>query len=203
MGVELTTEIDASAVPELLQLEYEASAPFYEFIYDNVAEAREAQRILWDAGAGEWAPPHGLFAMRDHEFVGLLGGGMTADLERIHLAASLALGRAGILDDEDRSRRMQLAVQALAHPEAGDFYYSVVGVTPAARGSEVGGEVFDLARQHARERGARRVIGQTLADNERLVAFYERTGHHWIGEGKAADPKTGRSLHYRHFAIDL
>jgi hypothetical protein len=41
------------------------------------------------------------------------------------------------------------------------------------------------------------------ADNLRLVAHYERTGHHWIGEAKTRDPKTGRELHYRHFAKDL
>ena len=70
MNIELTTQIEPRLVPTYLQLEYEASAPYYDFVYDNEAEARRAQRILWDAGAGEWVPPHGHAIMLDGEFVG-------------------------------------------------------------------------------------------------------------------------------------
>jgi GNAT superfamily N-acetyltransferase len=203
MSMELTTQIDPSIVPAFLELQREASIPYDKFVYADEAEARKVRRILFDAGAGELAPPHGRAAIKDGELVGMLAGALAEDLERLRLDASLVLGRAGVLDDKDLMRRMWLAVQTLAHPEAGDYYYGVVAVTPAARGTEVGAELFELARQEARNSGARRVVGQTLADNLRLIAHYEATGHHWIGEGKTSDPKTGRELHYRHFAIEL
>ncbi|MGA2321637.1 MAG: GNAT family N-acetyltransferase [Solirubrobacteraceae bacterium] len=203
MSVELTPEIDPAWVPTILDLEYEASTPFYDFVFADEAAARRSQRILFDAGAGEWAPPYGHAFVEDGELVGLLGGALWNDLQRVRLAASLALARAGVFDDEELAHRMQLGVSCLAQPQEGDYYYGVVAVTPAARGSSVAAEIFELARQLARESGATRVVGQTLAENTRLVAYYERTGHHWIGEGRARDPQTGRELHYRHFAIAL
>ena len=199
MTVELTTEIDPAWVPTLLQLEYEASRPLYDFVFDNESEARTAQRALFDSGAGEWVSPHGKAALQDGEFVGLIAGALAADLTRARLGAALALTRAGVFDDADVARRMQLGVGALVQPEEGDYYYGVVGVTPAARGTGVGVEIFELARKQGRESGATRALGQTLAGS-RLVSYYTETGHHWVGEGKASDPKTGRELHYRHFA---
>src|SRR5271167_1106035 len=146
MDTELTTEIDASFVPAFLDLEYEASVPFYDFVFADETEARRVQRVLFDAGAGEWAPPHGRAAVKDGELVGLLGGALAADLQRVRLGASLALARAGVFDDEDLAHRMQLAVGTLAQPEEGDYYYGVVAVTPEVRGSDVAAEIFVLAR---------------------------------------------------------
>ena len=125
---------------------------------------------------------------------------MAEDLQRVRLGASLALARAGVLDDEDIARRMQLAVKTLVQPEKGDYYCGVFGVAPAARGTEVGGELLELSWQQARDNGARRTVGQTTVNTPRLMAYYERIGHHWIGEGKVRDPKSGRELHYRHMA---
>ena len=203
MSIELTAQIDPSFVPMFLQLQREASVPYDNFVYADDAEASRVQRILFDAGAGEWAPPCGRAAVKDGETVGVLAGARAEDLPAVRLGASLALGRAGVLEDEDLARRMRLAFEALVKPEEGDYYYGVVAVAPVARGSDVSAELFELARHEARQSGARRVVGQTSADSARLIAFYERTGHHWIGEGKANDPQSGRELHYRHFAIAL
>jgi GNAT superfamily N-acetyltransferase len=183
-----------------LDLEYESSLPFYDFVFADEAEARRVQRILFDAGAGEWAPPHGRAAVKDGELVGLLGGASAADLQSVRLGASMALARAGVFDDEDLAHRMQLAVGCLAQPEEGDYYYGLFAVTPEARSTEVGAELLELSWQEARKSGARRTVGQAFADTPRLIAYYERIGHHWIGEARASDPKTGRELHYRHMA---
>ena len=201
--MELTTQIDPSLVPAFLELQREAAIPYDNFVYADEAEASRVRKILFDAKAGDLAPPAGRAAIKDGELVGMVAGARAEDLQRMRLGASLVLGRAGVLDDKDLMRRMWLAVQTLARPEEGDYYYGLVAVAPAARGSDVGAELFELGRQEARNSGARRVVGQTLADNLRLVAHYERTGHYWIGEAKTRDPKTGRELHYRHFAKDL
>jgi hypothetical protein len=205
MSIELTTRIEPSLVPTYLQLEYEASAPYYDFVYDDEAEARSAQRILWDARAGEWVPPRGHAILLDGEFAGLLGGIMAKDLQRVRLGALIALARAGILSDEDRAQRMRATTQALVQPEEGDFYYGQVGIMPAVRKTGMIEELFELIRQYAYACGARRCVFQAHAGSPRLIAFYERTGQQRerIGEGKAIDPKTGRKLHYIHFATDL
>ena len=200
MTVELTTQIDPSFVPTILDHEYEASLPLYEFVFSSVEDARRAQRILFDTGAGEWAPPHGRAVVQDGELVGVMAGALASDLRRARLGAALALARAGIFDDQNLARRMQLAVGTLAQPLETDYYYGVVAITPAARGTDVGPEMSELALQVARDNGATRAIGQTVAGNSRLEAYYEGIGYHWIGESRASDPATGRELHYRHFA---
>ena len=202
--MELTTHIEPSLVPTYLELEYEASAAYYDFVYDDEAEARRAQRILWDACAGEWVPPHGHAAMSDGKFVGLIGGVMAGDLQRVRLGASMTLGRAGILSDGDRVERMRMAVKTLVKPREGDFYVGQIAITPAARKTGIAEESIDLFRQYAYARGARRMVFQANADSARLIAFYERSGQRErVGEGQATDAKTGRTLHYIHFATDL
>jgi hypothetical protein len=205
MSIDLTTQIEPALVPAYLALEYEASAPYYDFVFDYQAEARRAQRVLWEAGAGEWVPPQGHAIMQSGEFVGLIGGVTAGDLPRVRLRASLALTRAGIPADDDQARRMRMAVQTLVKPEPGDFYYGQVAITRAARKTGMIEELFELIRQYAYACGARRCVFQAHADSPRLIAFYERTGQERerIGEGEVTDPKTGRKLHYIHFATDL
>ena len=205
MKIELTTQIEPALVPAYLALEYEASAPYYEFVFDDEAEARRAQRVLWDEEAGEWVPPHGHAIMLDDEFAGLIGGVMGGELQRVRLRASLALSRAGIPSDEDQAERMRMAVQTLVKPEPDDFYYGQVALTRAARKTGLVEELFELIRHYASACGARRCVFQAHADSPRLIAFYERTGQERerIGEGEATDPKTGRTIRYVHFATDL
>ena len=73
------------------------------------------------------------------------------------------------------------------------------------RKTGVGEELFELIRQYAYACGGRRSVFQAHADRPRLIALYERSGQERerIGEGKVTDPKTGRKLHYIHFATDL
>jgi len=54
MTVELTTEIDPAWVPTILQLEYEASRPLYDFVFDTEAGARipEGPVRLWGRRVG-------------------------------------------------------------------------------------------------------------------------------------------------------
>jgi len=205
MAIDLTSQIEPALVPAYLALEYEASAPYYEFVFDDEAEARRAQRVLWEAGAGEWVPPHGHAIMLDGEFAGLIGGVRASDLRLVRLRASLALSRAGIPRDEDQANRMRMAAQTLVKPEPGDFYYGQVAVTKPARKSGMIEELFEIIRRYASACGARRCVFQAHADSPRLIAFYERTGQERerIGEAQATDPKTGRKLHYIHFATDL
>jgi hypothetical protein len=202
MDIELTTRLEPSLVPAYLQLEFEASAPYYDFVYQDESEARRAQMILWNARAGEWTPPHGHAIMLGGQFVGLIGGIMAAELKRVRLGATLALGRAGVLS-EDRARRMQKAAKAFVQPEGDDFYYGQVGITAAVRKSGMIVDLFELIRGYAEACGARRCVFQADADSPRLIAFYERTEHERIGEGEATDPSTGRRLNYVHFAMDL
>jgi hypothetical protein len=158
--IELTSDIDASMAPAILDLEYEESRPLYEFVYGDEAEARRAQRVVWDAGAGEWTPPHTLVVMLDGEFSGMLGGLMAEDLGRARMAASLALGRAGMLKDKDRAGRAQKAIESLVQPSEGDYYYPVIGMLPSVRKTGFIPELFELVRRYSRERGARRVVFQ-------------------------------------------
>jgi GNAT superfamily N-acetyltransferase len=148
-------------------------------------------------------PPHALVVMLDREFSGLLGGLMSDELSRVRMGASLALGRAGMLKDKERAKRMQPAIEALVAPKEGDVYCPVIGMLPSVRGTGYIPELFELCRQHARDRGARRVVFQASEDMPGLVRMYERTDHYRIGEGKASDPESGCQLHYIHFAINL
>jgi len=199
-SLELTADIEPGWVPAILELEYEASRPFYDFVYGDEAEARRVQGILFDAGSGEWAPPRGRAAVKDGELVGFLAGGTREELESARRGASLTLARAGVLADEDLAHRMQLAVGTLAQPAEGDYYYGVFAITPAARRTEVGTELLELSWDEARRTGARRTVGQAFGATPRLIDYYERIGHQWTGEASAIDPKSGRELRYRHMA---
>jgi GNAT superfamily N-acetyltransferase len=203
MDVELSTQIEPSDVSTYLELVHAASLPYDEFVYDDEAQARRVQRLLFEAGAGDWAPPQGRGAIREGRLVGVLAGVHARDLQRVRMNASLVLGRAGVLEDKELAARLRLAAQTLAPVQENDWFSSVIGVTPSERGTGVGDAIVELSRKRARDAGAQRIVGQYQADQPRLGAYYQRFGYRLTSNGKASDPRTGRTLHYQHIAVEL
>jgi GNAT superfamily N-acetyltransferase len=203
MDIELSTSVRPEDVPTYLDLVHDASLPYDAFVYDDEAQARRVQKLMFEAGVGDWSPPRGRCAMHAGEMVGIISGAQASELKQVRLQASMTLARAGVLADKDLTQRMRQAAQALAQPQEDDYMNSVVAVVATRRGAGVGRAMLELSWQLARDSGARRIVGQTEADDPQLCAYYKKLGYYPIGEGRVSDEKTGRALHYLQLAFDL
>jgi hypothetical protein len=204
----LSTELDPSEVPAFLELERQSSAPYNRFVYGSEELTERVQRVLFDAGSGEFVPPHGRAVRLGERLVGMVAALSAAELRRARLAASLTLTRAGLIRDRGLRQRLKLASSTLLQPHAGDYYLSRITVASSYRGRERSGEplslqVLELVRREGVEAGASRLVADVAGDQPGLLAFYEKWGLRRLDGAEVPDLPTGRLLNYAHLAMDL
>lgn len=84
----------------------------------------------------------------------------------------------------------------LARRAAGEAYFGMFAVGPAAQGQGWGRQILAEAERLARDDwGATRMVMTVLAQREDLIAWYERRGYHLTGERQPfpyGDPRAGQ-----------
>jgi ribosomal protein S18 acetylase RimI-like enzyme len=201
-------EIPPLSVPRFLELERLASQPYNDFVYGESDVAALAQKTMFEASAGEFAPPHGRAIFIEDELIGMVAALSGTDLTKARLAATFALSRAGLLHDEPLKQRIHLAAQTLTRPGSTDYYLSRIAIIPEARRQAgqmpaVSELVLDHLEEEGRAAGAARFVADVSADRPRLISFYERRGMQCVEKAAVTDPTTERRLVYAHLVKDL
>src|SRR6266542_6935692 len=116
VGRHLTADI-AGNVVDYLALEFDASAPYNSFVFDDRSQADEIRGLLFSSGACEYAPPFGQALVEDGNVIGMIACLTGKQLSSIRLRAALVLNKAGVFTRyPTMQRRLQLAGQTLLKP---------------------------------------------------------------------------------------
>jgi ribosomal protein S18 acetylase RimI-like enzyme len=188
----------------LLDLEFEASAPYTGFVFSTTEQALEVRQYLFDRNLCEFSPPYARLARDGAQTLGLLAVLRGADLTRCRLKAGLALTRSEFLSrDPAMATRLHLAGQALLKLKPEDFYISRVATAPAARGRGTGAYLLSEAEREARGLGYPRIVLEVSPTSTAAVQLYRRAGYVQFDARQVADSRSGRTLSYLHLAKTL
>jgi ribosomal protein S18 acetylase RimI-like enzyme len=201
--MDLTADISGNE-PALLDLEFDASAPYTGFVFSSTDQALRIRQYLFERNLCEFSPPYARLARDAGQTVGLLAVLLGADLTRCRLKAGLALTRSAFLSaDVAMATRLHLAGQALLKLKPDDFYISRVATAPAARGRGIGAYLLDEAEREARGLGHSRIVLEVSPTSTAAVQLYRRAGYEQFDARQVADPLSGRSLCYLHLVKTL
>jgi ribosomal protein S18 acetylase RimI-like enzyme len=196
-GIAWTTDTDAHR-DAVLELAGRASAPYDAFVHESSAAAERVQRTLWEAGAAEFGPPHGVAALVGDRVVGFVAGLCADDLLRRRLAAAKVLRRHGELLPPVSEDRARLASTTLLRAASGDHYLSRLAVDPSAQGRGLGRQL--LARFLAGGGAAHRFVLEVAPGAHAALALYRAHGFEEIARREVTDEASGRRLAYLHLA---
>lgn len=188
-----------------LDLEYLASEPYAAFVYDTPADAHALARFVFEAGAGEAAPPYGRLALDDDDRVAGMIAYLDADeLARARMAAATALVRGHKLSAASPARERMLAAGATLLAVAPDeLYLSRIAVADGTRGRGIARELLAGYEAAAIARGKRRLVLEVSPVHPAAIRLYTRCGFAEIARHTTADAATGRELCYLHLAKQL
>lgn len=189
-----TSDIEAYRAPFLI-LEEAAAAAYNQFVYQDREQADAVRNLLLDRGVAEFTGRFGFAIVENGWLQGFSSALSAPDLRLCRMKSALAIAKAGLFDrDPGLYRRMQIAAEAGAKLEVGDFYISRVAVDPRFTGRGLGRLLLDRAQERAEASGAERLVLEVASHNEAALRLYRKYG---FAEGecrRVADPLTGRSL---------
>jgi ribosomal protein S18 acetylase RimI-like enzyme len=186
-----------------LALEAAASAPYTRFVFDDATQPRRVARALFDAGVGEFAPPHARAAVDGARLLGIVTVPLTSrELGRTRFQAARIM-KPLLETDTSVLQRSALARTTLAALVEGDVYLSRIAVAPDAQRRGVGQALLDWFLAEAQARGARRAVLEVAAESDTARRLYERAGFAVSAEHAVEDPTSGRRLDYAHLTLTL
>lgn len=203
MAIEFMTDIDEHT-DEVVRLSRMASRTYDRFVFDTPAQAAQACRVLFEQGAGDFSPPHGVAAVEGGMLLGIIAGMSAEAMFETGLRALMVLGRLDFVTQGSRVvRRMKLAAQTFARLEPGDFCSTKLAVARAARGRGIGDLLVEHQLVEARRLGYRRLVFNVSPNHLAAQRLHERFGARRLGQATVRDPETGREFTQLHGMFDL
>jgi len=183
---------------EYLQFEYSASRQYYDFIYDNRAEADSLRTALFDSGGAEYSAAHGKVFVVDGRACGMIACLTAGELRKCRIKSAYSAVRFDIFAGKEALMdRFHLAGRALMQLQARDYYLSRIAAIP---GSGHAGHMLSYCVAQARAANADRICLEVATSNARAIAFYRKHGFELVNRCLVEDAVTGRTLDYAHMA---
>ena len=199
----VTRDIGSHA-DKLITLAAAASSTYDSFVYDDPAQAKATQELLFQSGASEFSPPFASLVFDDGELTAMAAAMMANQVASSRMRAAMALSRAPwFTRTSNVRRRSQLAGRTFFLLEASDFYISRIAVEATARGKGYASSLLNQIESEAREAAATRLTLDVSPDKEAAIRLYTRLGFELIGQGETHDAQTGRTLVHLHMAKSL
>lgn len=180
---------------EYLRFEYEASLPYYEFIYDNRAQAELLRTKLFDSGGSEYSDAYGKVCVVDGRACGMIACLAAPELRKSRLKSANFTIRSDILaGDGAIMDRFSRAGRAMMRLQAGDYYLSRIAALPGSGHAE---QMMSYCLAQAKAANSERVCLEVATSNMRAAAFYRKHGFETTNRCSVEDV-TGRVLDYTH-----
>ena len=184
-----------------LELEYSASAPYNDFVYEDRAQADVIRALLFDKGVAEYSQFYSRILHDSGRVIGMASCLSADQLIKCRMRSAYALARSGLLERAPGlSSRLSLAGQSLMRLQGNDFYLSRIAVAAEARGAGAAGQLLAHCEQQALESGASRMCLEVSSENAAALSFYEKNGFREIARRSVVEMSSGRSLDYTHMA---
>ena len=186
-----------------LELEFEVAWPYRQFVYQNAEIAATVQRLVFDQGAGDFAPPNAWIALDGDAAVGMYAAIAGSEMIPRRLKQAIAVSRSAPAQrDPSIVDRMRLAASTLLPVAADEHYLSRIAVPKALRGRGFGRAVLSHVLDETARLGLKRCVLDVEPGVAGAIAMYRAAGFQQTKETAVVDPDTGRQLRYARFARD-
>jgi len=186
---------------DYLRFEQQASAPYYDFIFDDRSQSDALRAALFDSGVAEFSEPHGKVLVVDGQVRGMIAALSAVELRKCRMKAAYFTVRSpAVAGRDDLIKRFSLAGEALMKLDADDYYLSRIATVP---GLNHAAHLMTHCEAAAAASGATRICLEVATLNERALGFYRKHGFEAVDRASVTDADTGRTLDYTHMAKRL